>query len=269
MSTQNQHSTSPSGAENAAATQPPNNEPLSVNEQQNRSRLPPFNRSDPHQWFNDVEKWFASEKITDSWIKFSLIATTQAPGSYARLQAEVRDFPDLDPYELAREYVLRNNRCGQSDTPARAENVPKSTCANSLAIDERNDNDNVAVPSISTISNIGNTTQNAIVSTVANDTTQSIQQLEAMFMQEIRGIKMDIAEIRLFTPHNRQRSQSQNRVRTRDISVSQRPTATGARSDRIEIAADPEICWYHQTYGLQARLCRIPCRLRPVTPTEN
>lgn len=98
-------------------------------------------------------------------------------------------------------------------------------------------------------------------------------------LSELNELKAVIAELRQqmqnFPQRSRSRSRGQPNQRPRT------PAGNGSRASNNSTTnastnanADPEVCWYHQTYGQNARNCRSPCRHRnrsrtPATPASN
>lgn len=196
--------------------------------------MPAFDRSEPQRWLDALDTWFGQTKIEDSWIKYSIVATTQLPAEYAILNSDVQGFPRLDPYVLARRHILRQNRRERS--PVR--NSPAASDNESLIIIETG----------------------ASTSPTPDDrvTTQSLHQLQEMLMAEIRSIRYDIEEIRVLLPSDRRTRRPTARPSTNATAAVNRP----ARTNTGVANAEPEICWYHTSYGRDARLCRAPCRYR-------
>lgn len=208
--------------------------------------MPAYDRAEPQRWLNALDLWFRATKITDSWIRYSIIATTQTAAEYAILNADVRMFPHNDPYEMARQHILRQNRRERS--PAR--NSPAASDNESLILIEAGDGNQAAAA--------GNvvSSRSTPTSTPPNErvTAQSLHQLEEMLLGKIRELANDIAELQALFPSARRRPATSARA-GRAINTPQ------IRSNPIDTPAT-EPCWYHQAYGHQARLCRAPCSFR-------
>lgn len=166
------HSLGADGAQSSAT------ENIKLNDNSTTKRTPPmpaFDQSKPHEWLDALDKWFIESRITDSWITYSLVATTQPPSSYAILRANVRDSPHRDPYGLAKKFILQQNSYSSPDeydtVVYRSPTRPKSERSNAV-------------------------------------TTQTLQQLQEMLMAEIRAIRFDIEELRTPRPSRARRSNS-------------------------------------------------------------
>ena len=64
----------------------------------------------------------------------------------------------------------------------------------------------------------------------------------------VRVLQQELRELRL---ELRSRSRSHSRHPSSDRSRSPSPASTG----------DPELCWYHATFGIRAVRCRSPCKM--------
>ena len=82
------------------------------------------------------------------------------------------------------------------------------------------------------------------VSTPSPSTSADISPLE----QTVRGLQQELRELCL---ELRSRSRSRSRHPSSDRSRSPSPASTG----------DPELCWYHATFGKCAIRCRSPCKM--------
>lgn len=212
--------------------------------------MPSLNLEQPQRWLDAMDKWFVKTNITDSWVKYSLVATTQAPGGYAVLRADVRDFPLRDPYELARNHILRQNRRPRADRRPYSPVLYSPTNSD----DESPVNVNSGAAGGITVSGRSpETTINRAAASTTDDrvTMPSLLQLQEMLMTEIRTIKFDIQEIRALQPNPRRSHRSASRSRPQ----------TNTNVSRDETVRQEE-CWYHEKYGRLARLCRSPCKHR-------
>lgn len=260
MASKRARSLSPHGTDTAASTTSTIDHEINTPTKYNPLPMPPFDTATPMKWLCDMEKWFKASNITDSWLKFSLLATTQTPSGYAILKADLRALSHLDAYELACSHILRQNRCDNPDADEFSAN-PSTPMENENL---RNDNrDIVADTSVQVTVPLATETVSTPSVTAAhesNEMAQPLQQLEAMLLGEIRAIKFDIAELRALQPNRRRQPRSDTNTHTNANDTNQ--STTQERSDEIVADGNPADCWYHQTYGRQARLCRAPCRYR-------
>lgn len=154
----------------------------------------------PEQWLFNMEQWFDASKITDSRVKFALLATTQKPSSYAALQADVRALPHLDPFEIARSHILRQRQSTQHDTVA----VDGDRTRSRSAIDPVSNAENQVsvVPSATTEVEPPPPTG---IPRDDSEISQALQQMETMLLGKIRAITIDIAELQALYPGSRRR----------------------------------------------------------------
>lgn len=249
MTTKRVRSDSPSYRDAVGDPKNENDDEKIENTEENSPPMPPLDKKNADQWLDAMEKWFEIKQITDDWVKFSLIATTQSPGEYAVLRSDVRDYPRENAYEVARRHIRRQYRRRRSsellsnESPITSNEGESNDAA--AAIPTPHATVSIRAPNIEATTNI---------------TMQSLNQLEEMLMSEIRAIKHDIAEIRALTPSNRarQRPRSSTRAPINSSNVSNR------RENETSTSANdvPEVCWYHTTYGRHAKLCRSPCMHR-------
>lgn len=218
--------------------------------------MPTFDAKQPNRWFFELDKWFSTVNIIDSGVKFSLVAASQTPSDYAMLKATVRESPNADPYELARDFILRQTsriRIATNKNLASGASQPSTIKIETQPdVNQRNSSEASAAVSAPTVP--------TEALSQATEISQSLQQLEAMLLTEIRTIKFDIAELQALIPNRPRPSRPIARILQGASSVSRESTRD--RSNQIVAPVDPEECWYHQTYGRQARLCRAPCRHR-------
>lgn len=204
--------------------------------------MPKFDATKPHRWLLDMEKWFLARNITDDHAKFLIIAANQSPSDYAILKAEAQQAPEIDSYEIARKFVLRQLI---SDPPSTARNIEAAARINA--------------------SITGATAVASPQPPVTHDNRisyeQSLQQLETRLLAEIRSIKIDVAELQALMPTQRRRPRSSVRIRS-EAHVTAQPIPL-ARNQPATAPEQHDECWYHQTHGHQAQLCRAPCRHRP------
>lgn len=207
--------------------------------------MPSANGIAPEQWLFNMEQWFDASAITDSRIKFALLATTQKPSSFATLQADVRALPDLDPFEVARNHILRQRR----PTPHSTVTDDGNRTPTRQTIDSADDNENQA----SLVAPATTEVERTVIPRDDSEISQALQQLETMLLGKIRAITIDIAELQALFPSQRRRPPTPARA----------GRAESVRRSQGNAPTISEPCWYHQTYGRQARLCRAPCSLRP------
>lgn len=204
--------------------------------------MPTYLPNNQQRWLDSLNKWFIKANITDNWIKFSLVATTQSPSNYAILKSTVRDFPHRNPYELACDHILRQNKRVSTNTQHSTTNSDDESLiyvepgTTKTEIDTGNAPTPRRTPAPATHTDRD-----------ANATSQTLHQLQEMLMAEIRNIKFDIQELRAAQPTN-------NRSRQANARASADANTSSSRN------AEPDSCWYHITYGRHARLCRPPCK---------
>lgn len=270
MSTKRERSVTP---DNTAATSSPS--PSSVRQRAasaeiTAQRIPPLDLSDPRKWLNELDQWCDRNNIRNDWVKYSLIATTQTPGEYAVLRSSVRDFAQLDPYTVACRHIIRQRishspAAIDNDTPFRndtdaSENVLAS--ANTDAVETVNTNAEIAPHEIeqrptSTPRHIEHNEEN---STLPPPHGRTVSQVENALSRQIDALRMANAEIRIEIAALRRTADS---AEPADI----RRRRTTPNTNTANGPVDTSLCWYHQTYGTQARLCRSPCRLSRPAPT--
>lgn len=88
---------------------------------------------------------------------------------------------------------------------------------------------------------------------------RTVYQVENALSRQIDALQMANAEIRIEIAALRRTADS---VDTADTRRRRTTPITNAANGPV----DTSLCWYHQTYGTQARLCRSPCRLRRPAP---
>lgn len=209
--------------------------------------MPSANGITPEQWLFNMEQWFERSGITDGRVKYALLATTQKPSSFATLQAEVRALPDHDPFEIARNHILRQRQ----QTPQDTEAVEENRTSTRQPCDRANRNETRA--SVSVTSPATTEVERTVIPRDDSEISQALQQMETMLLGKIRAITIDIAELQALYPTQRRRPPTPARA----------GQAESVRRSHTNAPTIEEPCWYHQTYGRQARLCRAPCSLRP------
>lgn len=266
MSTKRARSNSPSGigavwepSLTVELTTTPSENSEIDSEQQKTERPPPFDAKKPDEWLDQFEKWCTTTNTSNDWIKFSLFVATQSPGTYARMQSEVRESPSRSAYEVARKYFLRNLHnenlaAVQRDNDPLPSTIETTTTTFTESVAGATASTQ-AIPAVETAPPPSRSIINE--NTVS---TRSLEQLEAMLMTEIRNIRHDIEELRAMQPNTRSRNRPSARASSRNTA---QPT-----SNIVQPTSNDNQCWYHQNYGQQARLCRSPCRHRPPTSNE-
>lgn len=185
------------------------------------------------------------------------------------LRSSVRDFAQLDPYTVACRHIIRqrispppaavdNGTPSRNDTDA-SENVLAS--ANTDAVETENSNAEIAPHEIEQrpTSTPRHIEHNEEDSTLPPPPGRTVFQVKNALSRQIDALQMANAEIRIEIAALRRTADSADTADTR-----RRRTTSNTNTDNEPI--DTSLCWYHQTYGTQARLCRSPCRLRRPAP---
>lgn len=170
--------------------------------------------------------------MRDNGLKYAAVISTQRPSIFAMIQAERFDRVNDNPYEIARQFIIGYNE-NPRQTPTNASTAQRHQLT--------------ATPPVATNENI----DSAILPQTVRSTVQSENSLAA----QIDELKLAIREIRM------EMTTMCQRIHRNSASI-ERPTRTTTNANSNSANADPTLCWYHQTYGLRAFLCRNPCRLR-------
>lgn len=96
---------------------------------------------------------------------------------------------------------------------------------------------------------------------------RSVNQITDAPLSELNELKAVIAELKKQITDMPRRSRSHSRNSNRQNYRSRTPSHHNNNANQQD--ADPELCWYHQTYGNDARNCRLPCRRRNHPAASN
>lgn len=269
MSTKRERSVTPDNTAATSSPSPGSVRPRAAPAEITAQRIPPLDLSDPRKWLNELDQWCDRNNIHDDWVKYSLIATTQTPGEYAVLRSSVRDFSQLDPYTVARRHIMRQRisplpETIDNGTPLRNDtdtngNVPASGDTGATETEgasAENAPHEMKQRPTSTPRHIENNEEN---STLPPPPGRTVYQVENALSRQIDALQMANAEIRIEIAALR-------RTADPDDTADTRRRRTTPITNAANGPVDTSLCWYHQTYGTQARLCRSPCRLRRPAP---
>lgn len=285
--------------------QPPPAEPIGI---QNahvtyaRVRMPTVTNTNIEAWFTSMDYWFIASGITADQQRFSTILAAIDPNVLAQLTDAIREQPAEGKYEFIKLKLIAHfadseqrklNRLLSEmplgdKRPSELYHEMKQVAGNVLGEAALKGLWSQRLPEAArpvVAASTGTATEftriaDSIVDVLTSAPTPAVNAAAANPLGQLNEIKAAIAELRNQINNFPRNSRS----RSRGASNQQRPrtpanNGTGANANpasnsNTNANADSDVCWYHQTYGQNARNCRSPCRRRtrsrtPAAPASN
>lgn len=260
-----------------------------------RIRMPVLTNRNIEAWFRSMDHWFRASGIFDDGQRCETVLATIDTEVLDQLNDQLERMPQIGKYDFAKRVLIahyadseqrRLNRL-LSEMPLGdkrpselyhqmkqvAGNVIGEAALKSLWAQRLPETARPVIAATNLSAVEFTRMADTIVDAMAQQRT--VQQVEAAPLSEINALKAAIDElrsqIRNFPRELRSRS------RNRDSNQRQQTPAGNATNSNASTsaAADPDLCWYHQKYGRDARNCRSPCRNRTragsssTTPASN
>lgn len=253
-----------------------------------RIRMPVLTNTNIEAWFRSMEHWFRASGIFDDGQRCETVLASIDPNVLDQLTDQLDRSPQNGRYDFAKRILIAHYADSEqrklnrllSEMPLGdkrpselyhemkqvAGNVLGETALKSLWA-QRLPETARPVIAATTLSAVEFTRMaDQIVDTLQ---PRNVQQIASTPLNEIGALKAAIDELRTqissFPRHSRSRSRGPS------TSTRQQTPANNAASSNanVSVNADPELCWYHQTYGPNARKCRSPCRNRARTRNSS
>ena len=239
--------------------------------------LPTYN-PDVHSWFQQVETIFLMLRIKSQCIKVANLMQKLPPDVISRITDALADLPEKTPYDYLKDVILK--RTGRSEeerirdvlqnitigdrTPAQLLRFRKSqlgskhvseTVLRTLWMERLPSwvSQIIAPMSRSTALNDLADSADLVFERSNNITSVQTPTSESQTTKELRAMKEMMADLQ--KQLHEMKVTRRQRPRDRTHSRHRRPrTPSNHRTN------DADICWYHQTFGDQAKKCRPHCK---------
>lgn len=277
----------PSGSTGQSVTSVPPAEPiLALNERPHitypRIRMPVVTNTNIEAWFASMNHWFNASGIFSDQQRYDTILAAIDPNVLAQLSESLQLAPADGKYEFAKQILVAHF----ADSEQRKLNrlLSEMPLGDKRPSELFHDMKRVAGNVLGEAALKGLWTQRlpeaarpviAASSGTAADFTKiadsivdalaprNIQQVAAAPLNELGELKAVIAELQRQISGFPHRSRSRSRAQPNQRPRTPANTASNANTNSTAsnpVNADPELCWYHQVYGRDARKCRSPCR---------
>lgn len=231
------------------------NQPIS---RPNFSRIEFPKLTDTHNieyWFIRLESWFRLQGISDEVVRFEVVVASLTPQLFDQVVDIIIAPPKAEPYTRLKASIIEKFSDSEytrvdkllSTVPLGAQrpsHLPLAELSEMVdaTFDMLNSENFHQVASCST-STVNNPHQ---------PTTQSISDPQDKLIKCIKALTNEMR-----ANNNKQRSRSPHQNDNRSASRSREHTPTANRTPT---------CWYHRSYGYQARKCVSPCNFRSLSP---
>ncbi|XP_038066698.1 uncharacterized protein LOC119736759 [Patiria miniata] len=273
------------GAENVATSSGHSGQMTAVS-----IKLPPYWPADPYVWFAQVEAQFTTRHITSEATKYAYIVSALTP----EIAQEVRDLllapPAENPYKTLREELIKRTSATEQKRlqqllndevlgdrkPTQllrhmrqllGERVLEESILRQLFLQRLPPNVQMVLASTGEsvkleplaeladkIMDVAFQQQPVKVNSVAPVTSACTPAMPAP-LTELELLRKEIGQLSLQVQALSRRPRSRSRPRNR--SRSQTPTPSTGDSAAADLSS---WCWYHASFGDQARKCRQPCQ---------
>lgn len=252
-----------------------------------RIRMPVLVNTNVEAWFKSMEYWFRASGIYDDNQRNETILASIDPNVLDQLTDQLERVPDVGKYEYSKRILISHFADSEqrklnrllSEMPLGdkrpselyhemkqvAGNVLGETALKGLWAQRLPEAARPVIAATTGTSAEFTKMADTIVDALA---PRTVRQVTTEPLNEISELKAIIAELRSQInkiPH-RSRSKSRSEPNQRNHTPANNGANANANND-----ADPNLCWYHQVYGRDAKKCRSPCRnrTRSQTPTAS
>nr|AAK07485.1 gag-pol polyprotein [Clonorchis sinensis] len=244
-------------------------------------RLPDYNPRNPRVWFHQVEAVFATRRITSQATRFSYVVQHLPCDVATEVEDLLEDIPKENPYDSLRAAVI--SRTGKSEnkmlrdlfttvelgdrSPSQLLRHMRSLlCGRKLAVEimaqlwldklppsmSRVISAFVDDHSLEQLAQMADKIHETYPSNPVNSVSRSAPTASTDSDPILASISQLQAKFDTLTDRLQRLEINKHRPRSRSRSLSR---------------ARPSWCWYHQTFGPQARKCQPPCSFKPRSNT--
>lgn len=247
-----------------------------------RMRMPTIVTKNINAWFTSVDYWFQATGVHDDETKFASVCAAIDTETLQRLEEELREAPQNGKYaflktklsahladseqrklnRLLSEMPLGDKRPSElfHDMKQVAGTVLGEAALKGLWVQRLPESARAVVTASSGPASEFTKIADSIIDALAQ---RPVHQVAATPLNEISELKAVIAELRNqinnFPRNSRPRSRGSSNQRSR-TPANNEANANAASNASANANAESDLCWYHQTYGRDARNCRSPCR---------
>lgn len=258
----------------------PNVEQIMRGQNYPRIRMPTVTNTNIEAWFRSMEHWFRASGIFDEYQRCETVLASIDPNILDQLNDQldrapavgkfsfikrtlIAHFADSEQRKLNRllsEMPLGDKRPSElyHEMKQVAGNVLGDTALKSLWTQRLPESARPVIAATTGTSTEFTRIADTIVDALA---PRTVQQMAAAPLDELSALKAAINELRTQISSFPRRSRSRSRGNLSNQRT-QTPANGAAATSNSPANADPELCWYHQKYGPEARKCRSPCRNR-------
>ena len=231
--------------------------------------LPPFWPSDPLVWFAQVEAQFSPRHITAQKTKFDHVVASLTP-EYA---TEVRDLilkpPDTTPYDTLKAHLVKRTEASEQRRLQQLFNAEE--------LGDRKPSQllrhmHLLLGEKATTTDSSFLRELFLQCLLTNVRLILASTADTLSLEDLAALADKIMEVHSCTPSVASVTSSQlatevDKLRAEIVSlkkmVNRRPTSrrtrTRSSSPARPLISDSSVCWYHQTFGADARKCKPLC----------
>ena len=232
-------------------------------------KIPPFWPSDPLVWFAQVEAQFSTRHITSQKTKFDHVVASLTP-EYA---TEVRDLilkpPDTTPYDTLKEHLVKRTEASEQrrlqqlfNAEELGDRKPSQLLRHMhLLLGEKATTTDSSFLRELFLQHLPTNVRLILASTADTVSLEDLATLADKIM-EVHSSAPSVASVtssQLSTEVDKLRAEIATLKKMVNRGSTPRRTRTRSSSPARPPTSDSSICWYHQTFGPDARKCRAPC----------
>lgn len=242
-----------------------------------RIRMPTLTNTNIEAWFRSMDHWFRASGIFDDSQRCEIVLASIDPNVLAQLADQLDRAPNAGRYDAVKRILIAHfadseqrklNRLLSEmplgdKRPSELYHEMKQVAGNVLGDAALKGLWAQRLPEAARSVIAATTVPSADFTRMADSivdalSPRAVQQVAAAPLNEISALKAAIDELRTQIRSFPRRSRS----RTRGADSNSRAQTPANNANAANDNADPELCWYHQKYGPDARKCRSPCRNR-------
>ena len=250
-------------------------------------KLPPFWPADPSVWFAQVEATFATKRIAAQRTKFDFVVASLSPEVVTEVRYLVLHPPNDNPYDTLKETLIKRTAASEQQrlqqlfsTEELGDRKPTQLLRrmHQLLGDKTVMNDSFLKELF--LQRLPANVRMVLASSPANTPLESLAELAdrvvevaAPTMAPITPTQQQPPPVAAENPTSHQLEQLlaglaklQATVATLTRARSKTPGRHSRRpspSPKPGASAGDHTCWYHRTYGEEARKCTPPCKFHP------